>query len=237
MELHAIVRRRWGKRTWRCISTSTVQTRSSMMCNSVIHVAFKMYTLRGPWFCPSHTHEDRIHCPSFNKLHIHVMPMPVCYQHLSLYEFNKMGKPFYLLNVRCTSVLHSVSHPMYHFNKMIKNTMWHRCVQVFPCLTVFPSFYWHHFMGERWSEPCNPFCNRSIKCKHHFMGLNQNVWWALRKIFKKRGRQDHEGNVDETRHGRQLRHGDQKHVRPWDKVDHVGETLRQDRSDIGDKTI
>jgi len=121
LELHAIVRRRWGKRTWRCISTSTVQTMSSKMCNSVIHVELTMNPLRGHGFADHRPIMIEFTVHRFINYTLTLEPMPVYYSASEMfYQFHKMCQPFYVMNIRVNSVLQSVSHPMSMLNKILK---------------------------------------------------------------------------------------------------------------------
>ena len=54
------------------VQATSRESLSSQMFNSVIHVEFKRYTLRGEYICGSQSERDRIHWPSLDKLHLNV---------------------------------------------------------------------------------------------------------------------------------------------------------------------
>ena len=120
------------------VQATSRESLSSQMYNSVIHVEFKRYTLRYQYISPLQSERDRIHCPSFHKLHSNLFTDACLRLNIwMLYQFHKMSKTILwvfrfepcltvCVKTRYTSSIKCLTQSVH----LVKNYL--KCLAVFP---------------------------------------------------------------------------------------------------------
>ena len=100
-------------------SQTTSRRASAPWCTTIrFNMEFKMYTLRYQYISPLQSERDRIHCPSWDKLHSNLFTNTCLLWTSSCCTSSiKCLKPFYEC-FELNRVLQSVTYPIFILNKM-----------------------------------------------------------------------------------------------------------------------